>query len=317
MKTNWYRRISAGEVHEHIVNHTLTSRCPNHDYDEKLTVWYDWEGIHGLYTLLLLRAGLYHLYTHAILKASVSHYHSPETFFWHGKGYPAVQSLLLGSNGYFPMDDEYPYLFPDEVKGLEDALHEVLGEFVFSDEYDVCSQCYQVVRTSPDSYSWQPNYIITDEGVTHVDCIDEDDLTDYLETHKGSVIPEVLLQKIHGLSTVPIASEDGDVFEYSNGFHPGQNDDPEIITRALNQAGILVWYEYDPSQFYVDFRPLVAEPDVPRAQEILAKLNAYQGYDLATEMSKALRGEHSDHIRVTTRTITPEEFINGNWREED
>src|SRR5690606_1381543 len=53
-----------------------------------------------------------------------------------------------------------------EVLDIQDEkfyLDDVLGvEVVFSDEYTTCSDCHSVIRTSPDSYSWQPDFMVGD-----------------------------------------------------------------------------------------------------------------------------------------------------------
>ena len=54
------------------------------------------------------------------------------------------------------------YRVPDGIFEFEDVLVELGGErydcWGFSDEYDLCSDCERVVRTSPNSYLWQPDF---------------------------------------------------------------------------------------------------------------------------------------------------------------
>lgn len=318
MKHNWKARLRAQEIQDHLMSSTLVFGEKDHDYDEKLTVWYEWSGIHTLYTLLLLRAGLYYLYDKALAKAAQSMFHKPEVVLWQGKHYPAVQDLRLGRNGYFPMDDEYMYDEPEELEGLVDALQDVLGDFVFSDEFDLCSVCGKVIRTSPDSYRWQPNFIQTEmDGNIHEDCLSEDDAQGYILSHFGQGIPDAVWKKVEGFTTVSRPDGHG-VFEYEAGLDYGQDDDPEKLTEALNAELISVWYEYDNSQFYTTFRPVVMECDHDRAAEVLSKTSAYQGYSTAGELSQALQtGQSTEHFKVTTRNLTPEEFISGKWKEDD
>ena len=40
----------------------------------------------------------------------------------------------------------------------------------WSDEWATCSQCYQAVRTVPDSWGWTPSFTLLDGELDCVDC---------------------------------------------------------------------------------------------------------------------------------------------------
>jgi len=91
-----------------------------------------------------------------------------------------------------------PYEVPDEItKALQDAgivdgdvnnpeLSDIIGaEWGFSDEFSICDCCREVVRTSPDSYSWTKNYAIIGCEIFCGDCIrnNEDLSREYLNNN--------------------------------------------------------------------------------------------------------------------------------------
>jgi hypothetical protein len=112
-------------------------------------------------------------------------------------------------------------------------LFEKLGvEIEWSDEWSECSNCNKLVRTSPNSYGWQQSYKLDDDGLTCHECIEKD--------------PEEHLQSLEGCDTSCNTissinpSEHGYVKleECETGWHPGQNDNPREIGKALRAKGI-------------------------------------------------------------------------------
>jgi hypothetical protein len=320
MKFNWMRRLRNPEVRSIIEQYTLTTGI-DHDDGDLETVWDGWEGIHKLHTLLIVKAGLYHLYVKALEKTKWQ-YNNP---IWKGKfidlpGGMAplylITDLRLGRNGYFPSDDTYPYSVPDELDGLEDAIQRELGEFVFGDEYTCCQECYQPMRTSPDCYNWQPNFIMDDEdgyGYVHIDCMSPELLQNWMNKNVGKAVPYAILKKIEGFTTMEQPEDQQDrrysyvkMIEFTSGMHPGQDDSPEKVTAFMSDNGIDVWFEYDAGQFDVTWRPLVRQADHDKAQQLLSNFDAYQGYSTADEMSRALKtGQSTEHIIVTKSDHIP------------
>lgn len=128
-----------------------------------------------------------------------------------------------------------------DVLELEDEqiyVDEVLEvEVVFSDEYTTCSDCGKIIRTSPDSYHWQPDYYFGDGFIACNQCFNDNE--DYQEAYIEDKINDPK-QAINGLVTEEQIEELGFVKfnaeeSYENGWYEGQTDNPEEIYDALSQ----------------------------------------------------------------------------------
>lgn len=133
-------------------------------------------------------------------------------------GYDDPESGMIATANWNDVDPE-----PFEELGIE---------IEWSDEWSDCCNCGKLFRTSPDSYSWTPYYAWIGEcEMICGDCI-KDDPSDYLEELNGNK---------RKCETIGISLEehgyrlyqDG----YENGFHPGQNDDPQAIAKQLREKG--------------------------------------------------------------------------------
>jgi len=291
-----------------------------------------WTTIEDFVTNVIFFAGLYHVYARAVsreadenkTRSCILYRFDPDT------GEPSTYGttwgipdgdLQLNRDGFFPDFDDHasPYLVPEAVQPVADMMNEIVGELVFYDEYTACGKCGQIIRTSPDCYEWQPDFVDTEDGIVHVDCVTVDDALEAYSRKRAGLPPAILSRAI----------SEGRVFEidhtWENGMHPGMNDDPEKISDFLLHHGITQWWwDVMPSQFYVEFKLVLTVDDTIALSElyhpetgedisdrdasekveiILASLDVYQGYDTAAEMSKALKGIHSDHITVTKRTL--------------
>lgn len=229
--------------------------------------------------------------------------------------------LATGRSDYILADPGHspsPHTIPDGLTDIDD----IGFGWGFDDEYSVCDNCNMVIRTSPDSYIWQPEYyVFSDDGMMVCDrCIIEDYSDDYIEKHINK----------NNLVTIDIdLNEFGFVQlerEFENGYHNGQNDDPEKIIPVMSSAGFDIVFTGSVGQFDISWK-VWARPQIPEhwhseyiwtkdANDTCNNLNAYQGYDTATEFSRALSGQHSDHVSMVSRTITPEQFISGDWAKE-
>jgi hypothetical protein len=193
----------------------------------------------------------------------------------------------------------------------------------FSDEHDMCCDCYQnVVRTSPDSYCWTAPLFIDCEGYVCDDCAKNH--TDYILEEYCNVqknIPDQFSTDELGLVKINKDS-------YQNGLHYGMDDTPKPIIKNLNKEGIDVWFKVYPSQFYCEFDVYVKEADKDQAEYILNNTDTYQGYSGAGNCEKALReasiqsskveGEGIKYTKIDvstgtaeTRLVSNEEFIKG------
>lgn len=127
--------------------------------------------------------------------------------------------------------------------------------FVFSDEYTTCTDCDAVIRTSPDSYHWQPDFYVGDGFIACNACFN--DTQDYQEEYLKEKINNPK-NAINGLISESQLEELG--FEklnddsYENGWHRGQDDDPtEIYNKLSNRYQEIVFLIDDVSQFYLRF----------------------------------------------------------------
>ena len=144
--------------------------------------------------------------------------------------FPEILSLTTGYN-------EEEHAFPDDFWG-------------FSDEYDTCSECNHVIRTSPDSYSWVPDFWESDYGRICGDCV-RSDPDDYIEERvemgkRGKAVGCYLVNPTDHNFTLVLSG-------LENGLHHGQNDNPLAISRWTNEHDLVVLYTVSPSQFTVSF----------------------------------------------------------------
>ena len=137
---------------------------------------------------------------------------------------------------------------------LMDELEAEGYELEWSDQWLVTGDG-GAVRTSPDSYHWQPSYHITDHGdiITIEDdaseWIAEVALTDW--NHPIRALPDHISVEDLSSAGYMLLEE-----EFENGFHPGQTDDPkEVVVRLFNEmeATEVVFRVSEQSQFYTRF----------------------------------------------------------------
>lgn len=192
----------------------------------------------------------------------------------------------------------------------------------FSDEYDVCCHCgTEVIRTSPDSYSWTPPLFVDCEGYVCPTCAPE--FTDYVKDsykNEAKSIPDDFSTEDMGL--VKVNSE-----SFENGLYGGQCDEPKPIIEALNNEDIDVWFKVYPGQFDVSFDVYVESDNLERAINILNGTDTKAAEDPAILMERGLRAASAqmsnlqgDGIKyskinadgtASTRLVSQEEFIKG------
>lgn len=143
---------------------------------------------------------------------------------------------------------------------IRDIFEKMGIECEWSDEWDTCGNCYRLIRTSPNSWSWQPNYLVSDGEITCGDCIKEDP-SGYIEFLDGNdnacMTIDVDLEK-HGYSKL-----NKDSFE--SGWFPGQTDDPKQISKDLRAKGInhFIFVKDENSQFYSKWSVWILNEDCP------------------------------------------------------
>lgn len=131
----------------------------------------------------------------------------------------------------------------DESDNVESELE---TNIVFFDEYSYCEDCGNIIRTSPDSYSWQPDYYFGDGFLVCGDCFRSE--TDYQEAYLEEKINNPK-NAINGLIEEAQLEELG--FEklndssYESGWYSGQNAKPEAIYDKIKD-------EYEEIVFFID-----------------------------------------------------------------
>jgi hypothetical protein len=250
--------------------------------------------------------------------------------------------LRLGRNNLFPGDfysggsedtrhyGSTPYQVPEQVQDIEEVIKEIVGETGFVDSYARCSNCGKILRSSPDSYGWTPDYTDIDGEYYCQDC---------------TLVDEVLENYACTLKSLPsfvraMAKEEGTIVEmkldWENGFHHGMDDSPEKIVNWLKEHDIEKWWwNVRPSQFNVDFSLLLQTEDIEKlaklwtkdmgetqyesgtpedlevkANRVLESIDSYQGYSTSGELDRALRNQPTEHVRVITTTVVDGIVIN-------
>lgn len=105
---------------------------------------------------------------------------------------------------------------------LARSLERVGASIEWCDEWYRCDGCQKTVRATADSYSWQPSYASTMDGIyCHACLIDagEDGISDYVND------PDKVLTwcgSSHVVSLGFIKWEPGDEHTYENGWPPGR-----------------------------------------------------------------------------------------------
>lgn len=175
-----------------------------------------------------------------------------------------------------------PYLVPDGLDTLDDLV--TLG---FEDDTKICCVCGPIGRESFSALVYEDIY-----------CKLHTNACDYLESRINQprlTINESFLDSIDGWSQVPI--------EFENGLYGGQTDSPETIINILTHSNIDGFFVAEASQFMIEFSVWVRTEDLARATSILEAAHKagdlYQGYDMATEFEKVLRGGSSPYIIVS------------------
>jgi hypothetical protein len=119
----------------------------------------------------------------------------------------------------------------------------------WSDEWTTCSNCNKALRTSPDSYDWQPAYTQDDSGIYCFECTDWQQYLESLEDNPHTACFARCNPAEYGYVRL---SEPG---EYENGYHSGQNDNPQQILTDLHKQGKrhIIFRIPEKSQFYISF----------------------------------------------------------------
>ncbi len=145
------------------------------------------------------------------------------------------KGILFGNWNYF-------------ARGVDTILEHYGYSVEWEDEWSTCGDCGKAVRTSPDSYQWQPSYFIF--GECDFLCKDCCPMQEYLESLEDK--PTRALNDHINPADYGYVKLEG---EFENGMHPGQNDNPRTIYKRLHESGHkrLLFNIDEASQFYFRF----------------------------------------------------------------
>ncbi len=128
-----------------------------------------------------------------------------------------AKAILFGNWNYFSND-------------VHRLLESYGYELEWEDEWTTCSDCGKALRTSADSYGWQPSYFwVSDCEMVCIDCLDVPAYLETLEDNPRKALNDHISPADYGYQKL-----EG---EFENGFHPGQNDNPSEIYKRLHAAG--------------------------------------------------------------------------------
>jgi len=135
-------------------------------------------------------------------------------------------------------DDETTICFIGDWHSIPSYVERYIGRhfenvvFGFRDEFTTCSNCGQIVKTSPDCYGWLPDYWVGDGELQCETCARKESFVSYIED----------IVNDHNQANTMMSHEELEQagFEiyncgYETGFHPHQTDSPEKVLQELQQ----------------------------------------------------------------------------------
>lgn len=207
---------------------------------------------------------------------------------------------------------------------LAGLLERMGAELEWCDEWTCCGDCGKIVRMSADSYHWTASYVDVEGDVLCMDCVTNDSsaMEEYLKHMEGDENNAVTL--------------DVDLSEYGyvevlgsleHGFHPGQDANPKVIVKKLNDLGVtrIVFKVDSVGQFDMRFSVHVHKDEVAHAVELteadcmgpsVSEALARGLREAVVEMQKLPDDEGIKYAQINgdsakVRLVTPEEFIEG------
>lgn len=192
----------------------------------------------------------------------------------HGENWQQTAKSEIANLGYAPGYAEPGYTDPQHGILLAnwnyfpsriDRTLEAAGYGIeWSDEWITCEECGKLVRTSADCYSWQPSYVLMNDCdvVCHA-CVDWSEYLESIEDDENKAVTRACDPSKFGYRRI---SEPG---EFENGLHPGMNDKPHDILKALHAAGRgpIVFRVPETSQFYITFETWERIPESEETDE--------------------------------------------------
>ena len=178
----------------------------------------------------------------------------------------------------------------DDVMSRLVKIFEALDvEIEWGDEWTECSQCYGIIRTSPDSYCWSPSYVVDDCEIICTECLREN-AEEHFESLEGDSAR---------INTIDLDPDDhGYVLiedDFQHGFHRGQDASPQLIGQLLSKAGFerFLFNLDSKGQFDMSFSVWLHEDEAAGEGLALAKRVLEQGNtdgpSVAAAMERRLR----------------------------
>jgi hypothetical protein len=196
-------------------------------------------------------------------------------------------------------------------------------ELEWKDECTSCDTCGGLVRTQPDSYSWQPSYVENDGEICCHECLSQDPEW-YLATIENN--PNKALTFNINLDKYGYHQLQGD---FEHGFHCGQDADPKVIAKSLRSLGVNRFlFSIDKcGQFDIRFSVWVHEQELKELDMKAWNRANKNGPSVSEGLQRALKDATikmatlPEGIKVATcdystgtataKTLTPEEFVKG------
>lgn len=182
--------------------------------------------------------------------------------------YPTDAVWVLGdwNNKRYVREGEPPLTKEETLPSrLAEALERIGVECEWLDEWHECCNCYRLLRTQPDSYSWKLDGLwIDDEGYMCSQCALQD-VDACLEGYINN--PRTAVTWLHekDLSDAGYEQwEPDNPHQYANGWYEGQNDEPPAILERIlrdNPDASVVFHISGVGQFDIHFTAWVAVVD--------------------------------------------------------
>lgn len=130
----------------------------------------------------------------------------------------------------------------------------VLDEYInwgFEDAYSTCDECGKIICTEPDSYSWVPDFFVSEGGIICGDCV-RNNPSEYLQSLINN--PKVA-NTILGDDDLEYAGFERMGGDYQNGWYDRNDSPEEILDNLLEQYpnGVFIFSITGQGQFATNF----------------------------------------------------------------
>lgn len=240
------------------------------------------------------------------------------------QGYPEMDKVAIGDwNDIKEYEDHSFDTLDDSPSAFGEELSNNGWELLWCDEWGFCESCRNLIRTSPTSYSWKPQYYTFIDGIVCRDCIlsEEDIFNDYIEDIKCSFRKAMTFGQSKLEDRGWTCSS-----EFVNGLREHQDDSPEAISEFLDEVGVPYIFSIDSTgQFDTNFSVYVPSGYDILSSEEWDRLDKKCSISPAAACKKALssgdvKSTDDDNVVVNTinsdgtvdsKEVTPEEFVEG------